>query len=392
MKVALVTDHLGAPSPDAADAYPALDALRVLPLATALADQGQQVTVYTRQDCAAPAGTSALRPGVTVCRVPAGPPERLPGPMLLPHIAAMAGRLADRWSGEAPDVIHAHFWTSGLAALAGARDLGIPVVQTFAALGDAASPGRVPAPPGDAARVRLEAAIARSVSVVLAAGPQERAALGRLGVPPASVRIVPPGVDITRFRPSGPAAARGQRARLLMVSPPGDRRGQATALQALADVPGAELVIAGGPRNQALAALARRLAVHDRLICLGGVTDPDLPPLMRSADVLVHLTSGPRFATVPVEAMACGIPVVAAEDAASGDAVIHENTGFLVPPADPGDLARRLRQLLASPILREGYGIAAANRAASRYSWERIGQETLAVYEALLAPPMEAAA
>jgi glycosyltransferase involved in cell wall biosynthesis len=393
MKIALVTDHLSAHSTAAADAYPGEEAFRVLPLAKALADQGQQVTVYSRQESAARAGTSVLCPGVTISRVPAGPPERLPAQMLLPHIAALAGQLSDRWSGEAaPDVIHAHFWTSGLAALAGARDLGIPVVQTFQSLGDSVPPGRVLAAPRAAARVRLEAAIGRSARVVLASSTDERAALRRLGVPPASVAVVPPGVDITRFRPSGPAAARSRRARLLMVSPPGDRRGAATALRALADIPGAELVIAGEPGPQALTALARRLGVHDRLTCLGSVSESDMPPLMRSADVLVHLTPGPRFATVPAEAMACGIPVVASEDAAPGDAVIHANTGFLVPAAGPATLARRLRQLLASPMLLEGYGIAAANRARSRYSWERIGEETLAVYEALLTPRMEAAA
>jgi hypothetical protein len=95
---------------------------------------------------------------------------------------------------------------------------------------------------------------------------------------------------------------------------------------------------------------------------------------------------------VPVEAMACGTPVVASEDAALGDAIIHGNTGFLVPPAQPAALARRICQLLASPMLLEGYGIAAVSRVRSRYSWERIGQETLAVYEALAVSPMEAAA
>jgi len=131
--------------------------------------------------------------------------------------------------------------------------------------------------------------------------------------------------------------------------------------------------------------------VHGRLTRLGRVSEAEMPPLMRSADVLVHLTPSPRFAMVPVEAMGCGTPVIAVEDAASGDAVIHGNTGFLVPSADPGQLARRIRRLLASPMLLEGYGIAAASRVRSRYSWARVGQETLAVYEAVLAPPLEAA-
>jgi glycosyltransferase involved in cell wall biosynthesis len=229
----------------------------------------------------------------------------------------------------------------------------------------------------------------------------ERAALGRLGIPQASVRIVPSGVDITRFRPSGPAAGRGKRPRLLMVSPPGDRQGRATALHALAGVPGAELVIADGlaraqrasdPGHQALTRLARKLGVHDRLTCFGQVSEADTPPLMRSADALVHLTPSQRYVMVPAEAMACGTPVVASKDAALGDAIIHANTGFLVPSAEPAALARRISQLLASPMLLEGYGIAAANRVRSRYSWERVGEETLAVYEALLTPPVEAAA
>jgi glycosyltransferase involved in cell wall biosynthesis len=376
MKIALVTDQLGA-SPRVGD-YPADPAFQVLSLASALAGRGQQVTVYSRQDpaCQHPAGRagSGHRPGVTIEQVPAGPPEGLQ------HILALAGQLADRWSCDPPDVIHAHFWTSGLAALAGARDLDIPVVQTFHSLGTGG------------ARSRLEAAIGRSAAAVTANTTDERAALARLGVPRASVTIVPSGVDITRFRQQGPAAQRGRRPQLLMVSPPDDRDGPAAALRALADVPGSELAIVAGPGEGTLCRLARSLGVRDRLTCLGRVSEAGMPPLMRSADVLVHLTPDPRFAMVPVEAMACGTPVIADEDAVPGDAVIHGNTGFLVPSAQPAQLVRRIRQLLASPMLLEGYGIAAASRVRSRYSWERVGQEMLAVYEALLASPHEEAA
>ncbi len=393
MKIALVTQLGAAPG---ADDYPVDPARRVLSLASALAGQGQQVTVYSREDPtgrhpAGRAGSGHCR-GVTIEQVQAGPPERLR------HIAALASQLADRWSCDPPDVIHAHFWTSGLAALAGARDLDIPVVQTFHSLGTGAGarPGRPLAGAGDAARSRLEAAIGRSAAAVIANTQDERAALARLGVPRASVTIVPSGVDITRFRPPGPVAERGRRPRLLMVSPPGDREGPAAALRALADVPEAELVIAGelgsDPGDGTLSRLACTLGVRDRLTCLGGVSEAEMPPLMRSADVLVHLSPSPRFAVVPVEAMACGTPVIATEDAACADAVIHGNTGFLVPSAEPGQLARRIRQLLASPMLLEGYGIAAASRVRSRYSWARVGQETLAVYEAATAMPAEAAA
>jgi glycosyltransferase involved in cell wall biosynthesis len=412
MKIALVTEHLCLPS--RADAYPGDPARRVLSLAKALAEHDHAVTIYSRKESADAAddaggmrrwagrrGTGS-RTGVTIEHIQAGPQQRLSGEDLLPHIAAFAGRLADRWRHSAPDVVHAHFWTSGLAALAGTRGLGIPVVQAFHSLGSDARRDDQQAAPGAAARIRLEASIGRSVQAVLAGTSEERAGLGRLGVASASVRIVPAGVDTTLFQPSGPTAKRGRKSRILVVSPPGDQPEVVTVLRALKDLPGAELVVAGGPSRsrlagdpacRALAALACRLGVADRLTCTGKVREADMPALMRSADVLVHLTTAWPFAVVPVEAMACGIPVIASE--AHADAVIHGNTGFLVPPAtsaDPALLARRIGELLANPMLRDGYGIAAASRAASRYSWERIGQETEAVYEALLGPQAQAAA
>jgi D-inositol-3-phosphate glycosyltransferase len=371
MKIALVTDQPAAPLPAAAQEYPADPG--VLRLAGALAGLGQQVSVYTPQDSAEPRES---RPGKP-----------------LEHIAAFARKLTDRWSADPPEVIHARLWTSGLAALAGARGLGIPVVQTFSSPGSDARPDRVLASASATARVRLERAIGRSAGAVIAHTPHERTALARLGVPQQSLRVVPSGVDTTRFSPSEQPGKRGERPRLLLVSPPGDRQGPIVALRALADVPGAELFIVGrDAAEQAITRLARKLGVHDRVSCAGPVTEADMPSLMRSADMLVHLTPSQRFAIVPVEAMACGLPVVASWDAAPGDAIIDGNTGFLVPPAQPAQLARRVRQLLASPMLLEGYGIAAASRARSRYSWERVAQETLAVYEELAGPAIEAAA
>src|SRR5260370_36900611 len=112
MKIALVTDHVGPLSAADADAYPADPAVRVLPLAKALAGQGPQVTVYARQDSSARADTAApwidapwldtLCPGVTVSRVPAGPQERLPAGMLLPHTRALPGPPRARWRPGAP--------------------------------------------------------------------------------------------------------------------------------------------------------------------------------------------------------------------------------------------------------------------------------------------------
>jgi D-inositol-3-phosphate glycosyltransferase len=423
MKIALVVDHLCLPS--RADAYPVDPARRVLSLAQALAERDHAVTIYARQEFPGAAGDAGGNGGghggrqggrqagprrtgrramLAIEHIQAGPQQPLSGEDLLPHIATFAGRLADRWRPSPPDVVHGHFWTGGLAALAGTRGLGIPVVQTFHSLGsgtrrdDRAAPGTA----GATARIRLEASIGRSAQAVLAGTAEEREDLVHLGAAPTSVRIVPAGVDTTVFQPAGPTAERGRQPRILVISPPGDQPELVTVLRALKDLPPAELVVAGGPPRsrlagdpggRALAALAGRLGLAGRLTCTGKVREADMPALMRSADVLVHLTPAWPSAGVPVDAMACGLPVIAAETHA--DAVIHGNTGFLVPPAASADsrlLARQIGDLLANPMLHDGYRIAAASRAASRYSWERIGQETEAVYEALLGPQVQAAA
>jgi len=384
MKIALVAGHL-APRPAGTDNYPGDPAAQVLSLAAALAGHGQQVTVYGHGDTAVAARTA---PGVTVEPVPARTPGGPSEGELLAHIGDVAGHLAERWRRSPPDVVHAHFWTSGMAALAAVRGLGVPVAATFHSL--AAAPGT---------RSRIESAVARSVAAVLADTSDERLDLGRLGLPRASVRVVPPGLDTARFTPAGPAAERGQRSRLVTVWAPGEGQAVATAVRALAEVPGTELVIASSaalgddPEFRAITLLARQLRVHDRLICAGELTRDGIPPLMRSADVLVQLTQNRPCAMVPAEAMACGTPVIASAAAgAHRDAVVPGHTGFLVPPGDHAVLARRIRQLLGSPVLFEGYGIAAANRARSRYAWERIAEETLAVYEALARPGIPAAA
>jgi glycosyltransferase involved in cell wall biosynthesis len=120
--------------------------------------------------------------------------------------------------------------------------------------------------------------------------------------------------------------------------------------------------------------------VADRATFTGQVSQADMPALMRSADLLLNLSPDEALATITVDAMACGLPVIAAAAGAHRDAVIDRTTGLLVSPGPPIQLARRIGRLLASPM-REGMAIAAASRARDRYSWERIAQQTLDVCE-----------
>jgi glycosyltransferase involved in cell wall biosynthesis len=132
--------------------------------------------------------------------------------------------------------------------------------------------------------------------------------------------------------------------------------------------------------------------VADRVVFAGQVSRTRLPALLRSADLLVHTAMYEPFGMTPLEAMACGTPVMATAGGSHQDEVVDGATGVLVRPGQPAVLAARIRQLLASPMLLQGYGIAAADRARARYSWDRIGRETAAVYERSLLRSLPAAA
>ena len=423
MRIALVAHH-GSPLTQATGQESISQAAGVSAHAQALAKLGHRVTIYARRDSRGLPGSAILSPKVTVEHVPAGPPVPLASGELAEHVAPFSDYLAQRWHRNQPDLVHAYFWTSGLAALAAIRGLDIPLVQTFGTLGVSqqrhGSPG--PAPDG---RIRLETCIARSAHAVLAGTSAEAAELVRMGVPRSAVTVVPCGVDTDEFTPQGPVAKRNGRSRLLAVASWGGAAGSELAwggaagserawggaagseralcrrqgldilVRVLARVPGAELVIAGGPARaqlgkdevyQGLIAEAERFGVADRVTFTGKVTAGSLPALLRSADLLVSAVPEDPSGAVAIASMACGTPVAATAVGGLRDAVLDSTTGVLVPPDRPDILARRVRLLLSSPLRLEAFGIAAADRATARYSWDRISRETLAVYERCLRP------
>ncbi|HEY0358673.1 MAG TPA: glycosyltransferase [Mycobacteriales bacterium] len=363
--------------------------LHVAELAKALARCGHEVRVHTRQDAVSPSGQVELAPGVTVDHVPAGPPEPVPKDELLPYMAAFGDHLADSWAVSPPDVVHAHFWMSGLAALTGVRHRPVPVVQTFHALGSVKQRHQGDRDTSPAGRIRMERAIARAVAKVVATCSEEVFELARLGVQRRQITVVPCGVDLEQFTDRGPVAPRTGRPRILTVGRLVERKGFDVLIRSLAAVPGAELLIAGGPPAAELdadaeacrlLAVAEQCGVSDRVHLLGAVGRADMPALMRSADVIACAPWYEPFGMVAVEAMACGIPVVASAVGGLTDTVIDGVTGVLVPPHSPDRMAAALRTLLGDRSLQLSFRSAALDRARSRYAWDRIAVETQRVY------------
>jgi glycosyltransferase involved in cell wall biosynthesis len=392
MKIALVAQH-STPVP-AADVTAAGDDSRVVEMSRSLAAEGHQVTVYARRNGTALPERAELAPGVSVEYV--GPADSgADDARLVAQVGAFSAPLRDTWAKDRPDVVHAMRWTSGLAALSAARDLGLPVVQTFDQLGvTERRHGLIPAGAGTE-RIRLEPAIGRTVDAVVANSYDEETDLTRLGIPRRAIRVIPTGIDTAVFTPEGPACARGDRRRLVTVADlAAEQESLTILLEAMAKIPGAELVVAGGPDRaqlrgdlsyRRLARLSDTLGLHGRVFFAGQLAEPALPPLLRSADLMVNVNQHEASALTSIQAMACGTPVVAAANGAHLDAVVDGTTGLLVQPLRPALLAQKVRALLAHPMQLEAFSVAATDRARSRYSWDRIAHETLAVYDAALA-------
>jgi D-inositol-3-phosphate glycosyltransferase len=361
----------------------------VADLSAALAELGHDVRIYTRREDPDVAEVVVTPSGVHVVHIAAGPPRPLPSDLVLPHMGEFARILGEQWrDGWQPDVAHAHFWTSGLAAVTAARQLNIPVVQSFHELGEFGEVADGPSRSG------YERALGRAVDRVVAQTQEEVRGLVRIGVPRASLTVVPAGVDSETFTPDGPAVQRDpERPRILSVGKLVERKGFGDVIQAMRYVPGAEVVVVGGPPAdrlptdpgaRLLQSMAEQFKVADRFRMVGAVAHRDLPSWYRSADVLI---ATPWEEQAALEAMACGVPIVGPAAGSLTETVVDGLTGDLVPERDPRALGSALRRLVNDKVRRFTYATAALDRARQAYSWRRVAAQVGSVYASLRRTP-----
>lgn len=393
MRIAMVSEHA---SPLAA--LGGVDAggqnVHVAALAGALAALGHEVTVFTRRDSTRLADRVSTH-GYAVEHVEAGPPAVVPKDELLGHMREFAKDLAGRLSGQEFDVVHSHFWMSGLATRWALDELppsDAPAhLHTFHALGVVKRRHQGVEDTSPPERIAHERWLAGAVDRVLATSRDEVAELRAQGLDPDHCSVVPCGVDTRLFSPL-PTTGEGPPYTVLSLGRLVPRKGLADLVTALALVPDAQLLVVGGPpvdaleldeEVQRLQALAHSAGTSDRVRFVGCVDHDDIPALMASAHVVASVPWYEPFGIVPVEAMACGRPVVASAVGGQLDTVVHEETGLLVPPRAPDEVAAALRRLLADEGLRRKYGENAHHRAA-RYDWRQIATETERVYREVL--------
>lgn len=369
-------------------------------VAEEMARRGVSSDIFTRRTSPDEPGIVEVGPGVRVLSVSAGPAR----PVHKDRLPTLTRRFAESIAEIGPyDVVHAHYWISGVSGAYLSRAWNAPLVVSFHTLArvkDAVSTG---APPEPIFRKRGEARVIGAADRIIAPTETERGQLVELyGADPTIIHVVPPGVDLTRFSPGDKAAAKrrfsfGDDPTVVFVGRLQPFKGTDLAVQALAQlrrmVPDARLVIVGGdsPRGSRgerirLRLTARMLGVADRVHFLEPVPHGELPELYRAADVVVVPSASESFGLVALEAAACGTPVVASAVGGLRLTVRDGETGYLVGARDPSDFAAALSRVLADPSARDRLG-ANAVQLARRFPWVRTADGILETYASVTACP-----
>lgn len=369
-------------------------------LATELARRSIDTTVYTRRDDPVAPDEVRSPTGYRVVHLDAGPPEPITKDEIFPHLGQLSASLERAVRARPVQVLHSHFWMSGLAALAVRRELGVPVAHTFHALGSVKRRHQAAADTSPLARVGLERDLASSVDAVVATCSDEVEELRAMGARPASTAVVPCGVDPSTFVPR----RRRRRARGRHVVAIGrlvPRKGFDDLVAALGRVPGSVLTVVGGPARahldddadiRRLRAVAAACGVEDRVRFTGRLDQTDVAALLADADVCACPSWYEPFGIVPLEAMACGVPVVATAVGGFLDTVVDGATGRLCPPRRPDALAAALRAVLeADADERAALGRAGRARVERRYTWSAVADDVVDVYRAVARPPLRRA-
>ena len=372
-------------------------------LAEALSARGTTTDVFTRATDQVRAPLT-LSPGVRVIPIAAGPRNSLPKEDLQAHIdeftaGIRAFALTQRISY---DLVHSHYWHSGLAGASLSEVWSVPLVHSHHTLGRVKNrflaPGDSPEPD---LRLAGEDEIIDSADVLVASTDDEQKQLACLyGANHDRLKTLHPGVDHAVFRPLDAAVARrdlgfGDEAVMLFVGRIQRLKGIDLAIAALSElVPALDrdvrLVIVGGASGrggeaevQRLRDLAVRLEVADHVDFVGPQPHHRLPVFYNAADVVTVCSHSESFGFAALEAHACGTPVVGTAVGGLSHIVRDGRSGFLVETRDPSVFAARLKTVLSDPDLRSEFSMEAID-AASGFSWTETGGKFLELYECLV--------
>jgi D-inositol-3-phosphate glycosyltransferase len=375
-----------------------------------LGQMGIHVDVFTRsQDDHVPHVLHELGYGNRVVHVPAGPEHPVPKQELINYIPEFVEGIKAFAceKGIQYDIIHSHYWLSGVAAET-LSDLwgGTPIVHMFHTLGEMKNRiARSDAEREGAYRINGEKQVLRRADRVIVATIAELTQLRFLyKANQSKLVVIPPGVDVTHFYPIP-----SDEAKLYVGLKPEDRmvlfvgrieplKGVDTLIQAMSCVQLREerpvhLAIIGGdpaasPQEMSaemarLQKLCDDLAVGQTVVFLGKRDQDKLPYYYSAAELLVMPSHYESFGMVALEAMACGTPVIASEVGGLAYLVRDGETGFTIPDQEPEALCEKIAWLLSDHELHTTMSQRAVEYA-QHYAWEKIAKQIVEVYQNLL--------
>lgn len=373
-------------------------------VARELGRAGYFVDLYTRRDRAHSQPVVEIAPSVRVAHVDAGPIDE-PKRGLADYVPAFV-QAVDEFRREhrmSYDLVHSHYWLSGAAARELSAEWGVPHVAMFHTTALTKMLARVGEQEPER-RVDAEGKIMADANAVIVSTHEERAAMSRLyGTDTAKIRVLPAGVDLALFRPMDKDDARRSlglqdRNVVLSVGRAEPLKGFDILLMSMAsldDSLGTTIVIVGGdvesdPEMARLRDLSRTLGLEDRVIFTGAVSQDCLSMYYNAADVFVLPSYYESFGLVALEAMACGVPVIAGRVGGPRSFIKSGVTGYLIDRTCPEPFAQKLEVLLHNPALRKGMGQAARSHAETM-SWEKVAQRTIDVYDSVAPAPQATA-
>jgi len=361
-----------------------------------LGRMGIEVDVFTRSQNPAIERVVPLAPGARVVHLPAGPEAPMPREDVHRHLdefvdALDAWRLAD---GGDYDLVHGHYWLSGVAGLRLRTRWSVPLVQMFHTLGQLKnSVARTADQIEPELRIAAETRIIGAADRVIAASAVERDHLGwYYGARRDRVAVVPCGVDTELFTPADAAAAKAELGLpngplLLYVGRLTPIKGLETLLEALTFLRVRPLLLViGGDQDEPLdghvahlRTLVGTLGVADSVRFLGAQPQQRLRLYYAASEATVMPSYYESFGMVALEAMACASPVIASNVGGLTTTVRDGATGFLVPDGDPAALAETIGRVLGDGDLRWRLGREAA-RWASQYRWPCVAEAVCREY------------
>lgn len=405
-KIALISEHASPLAPPGSVDSGGQN-VYVAHLARELARLGHTVDVFTRDDGSIPSRIVNWLPKIRVINVPAGPAHYVRKEDLLhfmPEFARFMIGFARRQHTRY-DLVHANFFMSGMVAQQVKKTLGIPFAITFHALGKVRRLCQGKADGFPAERMDIEERLMQDADRILAECPQDKADMEELYDAPSNrIDIVPCGFDPEELWPVAETARselglNPDEFIVLQLGRMVPRKGVDNVIRSIAalrDLFGirARLLVVGGdaqqiddlntPELNRLRTLATELGVDDRVTFSGQKPRTLLRHYYSAANVFVTTPWYEPFGITPVEAMACGTPVIGATVGGIKSTVVDGQTGYLVPPNDPESLARRLAFLHTQPQHARRLGQEGLRRAYEHYTWRSVAEKAAASFEAAL--------